>query len=139
MNFYMYENPSDFIRQGKIGIPSWSKALVIHDPYKYAIFDARVSASLNSLQIINCSKDKILFPILSSRNNTISEETRNIRDISKSNNWRKLNDLEFYSFYLELLLEVSNKVNTSISTVEMLLFAKAENLVKQVTTLPNIC
>ncbi len=132
MKAYMFGSPSEYIKQGKVGIPSWSKALVIHNPNKYAIFDARVSTSLNCLQILFNAKSKILFPVLSSRNRIISDGGRKIKYISKHYDWKRLNDSEFYYLYLELLKNVARQVNTSISTVEMLLFAKAENIVSEV-------
>lgn len=50
----LYANSSSdcLIGLKKEGIASWSKALVIRNPEEYAIFDARVSISLNCLQII---------------------------------------------------------------------------------------
>ncbi|WP_431158827.1 hypothetical protein [Winogradskyella poriferorum] len=41
---------------GKRGIASWSKALVVKDSENYAIFDARVSISLNCVQILHKKK-----------------------------------------------------------------------------------
>lgn len=51
LEFYMTKAPEILIAQGKKGIASWSKALVLHNPEEYAIFDARVSASLKLLTI----------------------------------------------------------------------------------------
>jgi len=132
MKIYMYSSPGTLIEYEEKGIPSWSKALVIHDPHKYAIFDARVSISLNSLQIIYNIANKELFPILASRNKTITEGQKIIKKISKQNNWKKVDKTTFYLNYLTLLKKVARNRNTNLSTIEMLLFAKAESLVNKI-------
>lgn len=48
---YYNSKPVDLINLGLQGISSWSKAITVHDCNKYAIFDARVSASINGLQL----------------------------------------------------------------------------------------
>ena len=58
----IWNHYNELIKRGINGVSSWSKALVLHDCNKYAIFDARVSSSLNYLQVINNTKEKILFP-----------------------------------------------------------------------------
>jgi hypothetical protein len=125
-------NPEFFIELGKKGIASWSKALVIHDPNKYAIFDARVSISLNYLQLKYDTSNKVLFPILGSQNKKITESGNKIKQKAKEDNWEKVNNSTFYFEYLSLLDKVSQRRNTNISTIEMLLFAKSEFLVDDI-------
>jgi hypothetical protein len=132
MKKYMFSSPDSLIDFGKRGIASWSKALVIHNPDEYAIFDARVSISLNCLQIIYPVSNKILFPNLGSRNKTVVEGQKLIKNYSRTNQWEKTNKKTFYLEYLSLLREVSRNRNTNLSTVEMLLFAKAEELVNRI-------
>ncbi len=129
LNEYSILPAESLISKGKEGIASWSKAICIHNPNEYAIFDARVSVSLNSLQIIYDTEDKLVYPILTSQNKTITKCNKYIKDIAKSENWTKLNEDTFYKNYLTLLKEIASKTNTSIATIEMLLFAKAEELV----------
>jgi hypothetical protein len=130
MDFYMNSSSELLIDKGKNGIASWSKALVVHQPGEYAIFDARVSTSLNCIQYISNVEDKILYPILGSRNKTIIEGQKCIAQIAKKENWERVNTKTFYTNdYLKLLNQVTKKRNTNIATVEMLLFAKAEELV----------
>ena len=50
MEEYSKLSASQLIKNGKKGIASWSKAIVVHDPNEYAIFDARVAISLNCIQ-----------------------------------------------------------------------------------------
>lgn len=121
----------ELIEKGVKGIASWSKALVIQDYNKYAIFDARVSCSLNALQIIYNTKDKRLYPILASQNKRIIQANKKLKLISTEYNWIKPNEFTFYNEYLELLSSSANELNSNISTVEMLLFAKAEELIKK--------
>ncbi|MBP1638580.1 MAG: hypothetical protein H6Q17_163 [Bacteroidetes bacterium] len=121
---YMQSCPKCLINLGKKGVPSWSKALVIHNPQQYAIFDARVSLSLNCLQELYGIEDKTLYPILGSRNKRVQEGNKKISDIS--GNWEKPDDSKFYTKYLSMLVSVAEHNHTDISTVEMLLFAKVE-------------
>jgi hypothetical protein len=128
LDIYKKSLSQELIKRGVNGVSSWSKALVLHDCNKYAIFDSRVSCSLNYLQIIYNSKKKILFPILASQNKEITKANKNLKEISRD--WKKLGNNEFYHFYLELLSSTANELNTNISTIEMLLFAKATDLIK---------
>ncbi|MFY7740131.1 MAG: hypothetical protein ACOVQC_06410 [Flavobacterium sp.] len=130
LTFYKTKPAEELINLGVKGVSSWSKALVLHDSNKYAIFDSRVSCSLNYLQIINESNNKILFPILPSRNNKISSANKYLKQISK--NWVKLKNDKFYELYLSLLNETAKDLNTNISMIEMLLFAKATELIDKV-------
>lgn len=131
MDDYISREPDRLLSFGKNGIASWSKALTIHNPNKYAIFDARVSISLNYLQFRFNTKNKVLYPILSSQNKRINESGRLIKQIALLEGWGKVDSLTFYSDYLNLLKEVSEVNDTDISTIEMLLFAKAESLVDE--------
>jgi len=124
MNTYVQSCPKCLINIGKKGVASWSKALVIHNPQQYAIFDARVSLSLNCLQELYGIEDKTLYPILGSRNKRVKEGNKKISDIS--GNWEKPDDSKFYTKYLSMLVSVAEHNHTDISTVEMLLFAKVE-------------
>lgn len=128
---YTNSTAEQLIERGKEGIASWSKALVVRDSDNYAIFDARVSISLNCIQYFSEIENKTLFPILPTRNKTIAEGNKLIKDISKSEKWTKAKKTEFYNLYIDILKSVSKNTNTDISTIEMLLFAKAEELVKQ--------
>lgn len=129
LDVYKKSTSQELIKRGVNGVSSWSKALVLHDCNKYAIFDSRVSTSLNYLQVINNTKEKILFPILSSQNKEITIANKNLKQISRA--WEKLENNEFYDFYLELLSATANELNTNISIIEMLLFAKATDVIKK--------
>ena len=129
LHIYKTSSSQELINRGVNGVSSWSKALVIHDCNKYAIFDSRVSSSLNYLQVVNNTKEKILFPILPSQNKEITKANKKLKLISKD--WLKLNKNEFYNFYLELLYITAKELKTNISTIEMLLFAKATEIINK--------
>ena len=132
---YSTLSASELIKLGKKGIASWSKAIVVHDPEEYAIFDARVAISLNCIQKLYKLYDPTLFPILPSRNKKVALGNKLIRTIAKSESWAKAYDETFYKQYLNILRSVANDLDSDISTIEMLLFAKAEELVDK--TFPN--
>ena len=135
LNEYKTKTAEELIEKGIKGVASWSKALVLHDFTKYAIFDARVSSSLNALQVINDLDDNILFPILPSQNKRIIIANKNLNKTAKEREWKKASESSFYNDYLKLLSSVSTQLNTNISTVEMLLFAKAEVLIENASLL----
>jgi len=123
---YYNSNPKDLICLGHKGIASWSKALTVHDYNKYAIFDARVSAALNCIQINN--NEAFLFPILPSRNNKIKCFNNKIKYIAKERKWTVVPRNQFYRNYLRLLNNVSKKADVTIAHIEMCLFAFAEDI-----------
>ena len=107
----------------------------MHNPHKYAIFDARISASLNSLHIVYNTAGNKLFPVLTSRNNTIKKGNKLIKKTAKEVYWKTAQKCSFYQEYLSLLENIisilDSKLDVSIYTIEMLLFAKAEKLVEK--------
>ncbi len=135
MQAYMTALPATLIQRGQNGVASWSKALVVHDPEQYAIFDARVSVGINSLQIINNVEQKFLYPILASRNNRIKAANHHIKARANMESWGNISENTFYKDYLNLLTHAANAKNTNISTVEMLLFSKAEILATEMINL----
>jgi hypothetical protein len=109
-------------------VATWSKILVIRDPNQYAIFDARVAASLNALQLIAGVDRPILFPNLLSRNNSIKafQGWLKKQDLQRA---RKLPRSEVYPAYLDLLWEVAREAGlSSLDQIEMILFADAVTL-----------
>lgn len=124
---YYFLKPENLISFGLKGISSWSKAITVHDYTKYAIFDARVSASLNGLQLsIN---NAYFFPNIASRNNVIKQFNTKIKHYAKRNSWVIMPNYTFYNEYLELLYNVSKNAGVSIAHIEMCLFAYAEKIV----------
>lgn len=132
MNEYTTMPANELIKKGKKGIASWSKALVVHNPNKYTIFDARVAISLNCIQELYEINEKILFPVLSSRNKIVATGNKLIKKIAKIEGWKIAYEENFYTQYLRIIKTVAEQLGTDISTIEMLLFAKAEELVAKV-------
>lgn len=113
----------DFRNTG--GIASWSKALCIRDPKTYAIFDARVSATLNLLLLRSTDETgNLFFPRLPSRNRTIREINQLIQD----SNVTFIRRNAVYREYLSMIHHAANHVGTDIQTIEMILFSHPENL-----------
>ncbi len=135
MDEYTRSTDSEIIALGSNGIASWSKALCIRNPNNFAIFDARVSASLNALQIINNTKTPTLYPILTSRNKVVKAGINLFKKEAKIQKWQPADALTFYSNYLTLLENVAatidKELHASKTTIEMLLFAKSEELIKK--------
>ena len=130
MEEYSKLSASQLIKNGKKGIASWSKAIVVHDPNEFAIFDARVAISLNCIQKLYGLNDAVLFPVLPSRNKIVALGNKLIKATAKSESWEKAYEENFYTQYLKILNSVAKELNSDISTIEMLLFAKAEELVQ---------
>ena len=72
--------------------------------------------------------DAVLFPVLPSRNKIVALGNKLIKATAKSESWEKAYEENFYTQYLKILNYVAKELNSDISTIEMLLFAKAEEL-----------
>jgi hypothetical protein len=131
LDTYVRSSPDVIISRGSQGIASWSKALCVKNPNKYAIFDARVSASLNSLQLVNKVNDVVLFPVLTSRNKTIEKGNKLLKETGENLKWRNVSKNSFYREYLGQITKIAEERGIFIFTIEMLLFAKAEELIRQ--------
>jgi hypothetical protein len=126
------------------GVPSYSKLFAMFYPDEFAIYDARVAVSLNILQLISEEKHNVFFPYLGGRNKTTgNRETgsgfSNLDDFKKkrieqtsNKNWDFLKRKDVYKSFNAILLEVCKEKNWKLWDVEMLLFSKAEDLVKAI-------
>ena len=119
--------PAALISRGVKGIASWSKALSVVAPDSYAIFDARVSSSLNSIQILYKVSDPRYFPDIPSRNNTIKAAQSSAKKMYKKN-WEQARNETLYSqcnaLFQRIAVQIGNGV--TLQMVEMVLFARAE-------------
>lgn len=123
--------------RGEKGIASWSKALCVRDPHEFAIFDARVSASLNALQIIHRARiaAPLRFPLLSSRNREVAAGAALLRGHFLQHAWPGV-DRNFYDMYLRLCKAVGERIGSRdapmpVYAVEMALFAHTEELLRE--------
>ena len=128
LNYYVSLSAADFGRLGSNRVASWSKVACLHDVNTYAIFDARVAASLFSLNKKFGLSGRVPFPVLPSRNRTISEAGAPMR----KNALRRGGVEGFYENYLQILQNVASRFGVKIYVLEMLLFSKAEALVREV-------
>ena len=87
INRYADQTPGQLIALGKKGIASWSKALCIRDPNRFAIYDARVAVALNALQVIDKIFEPQLFPLLQGRNTEIKSAPAQLRRYAGRHQW----------------------------------------------------
>jgi hypothetical protein len=128
---YLESTSEDLIKRGDKGIASWSKMLSVRDPSIFAIYDARVAISLNTISLLNSSESNLFFPQLSSRNKKIVAAQAVVKKVASS---KMLNvDKEFYRNYLSFLRQAVSECGNKfdIQTAEMVLFANAEDLSMQ--------
>lgn len=114
------------------GIASWSKVAAFSDPSKHAIFDARVSFSLNAIQLLSGGGQCWWFPHLAGRNKLLVETWPVLKTHAAVQKWTLIDSTQVYSTYIALLTSVSLSLHKDIDDVEMLLFAKAEELARAV-------
>jgi len=121
----------ELLSRGMSGIATWSKVLVVKDPDRYAIFDARVATSINALQLIGRHERPILFPSLPSQNRTITQFQKWLRERGFERS-RYVAKAEVYPAYLEILGDVAKGLGlASLDEIEMALFANAETLSRE--------
>lgn len=114
------------------GIASWSKVAAFSDPFEHAIFDARVSFSLNAIQMLSGSGPSWWFPQLAGQNKLLNETWPILKSRAKGQAWEDLKSTQVYPSYILLMKNASRMLHKDIDDVEMLLFAKAEELAKAV-------
>ena len=112
------------------GVASYSKILAFMQPTEFAILDARVSAALNCIQLLDATKDPIFFLHLSTKNTKV----RLFQETSKFEGWRSTSSTTIYREYNDLLTAVcSQHKNVPRYKIEMALFADAIKLIQKAT------
>jgi hypothetical protein len=111
------------------GIASYSKILAVWDPTRFAIFDARVAAALNAVQMIADQTLNIRFPIPPGQSAAIKRFAKYVNGRGARYEVPKK---EVYSTYLQIIGVVAKTLNcTELYRIEMLLFALAPRLARQ--------
>ena len=129
LEFYIESPEEELFSLGARGVASWSKILSVRNPSRYAIFDARVSIALNSLQYKFEVEDPVLFPQLPSQNKSFVAGAQ--AAIKKSKFFSLDAGNSFYQHYLEILKEcVRCDKSMDIQDAEMVLFSNAPDLSK---------
>jgi flagellar biosynthesis/type III secretory pathway chaperone len=83
------------------------------------------------LQLLYKVKDIKLYPLLSSRNKKVVDAIERLKKESISNGWEIASPDCFYQEYLEILKATAEETNSNVATIEMLLFATTEDLIRQ--------
>lgn len=120
--------PCELISNGYDGVATWSKILCIQDPNRYAIFDARVSVALNALQARFEVRAPRLFQPLASQNRAIASANARLASRAVKEGWRPAKSETYYAEYLAILQSAGAATRAELHTIEMLLFAHAEEL-----------
>jgi hypothetical protein len=119
------------------GVSSYSKVLSMRDPGKFAIYDSRVAASLNAIQLVQfvqgASAGFLAFPCPPSRNGEVKQfrgmYTRNI--LADSFGFQLLKEDNAYNLFLLLLAELEKQMGKTILEIEMELFGRSEGFCRQ--------
>jgi hypothetical protein len=116
------------------GVSSYSKVLSMRDPDKFAIYDARVAASLNAIQLILhlqgvSSVNFLAFPTPSSRNKEVIRFCKMFpsKILTETYGFQRVPDDDAFSVFLKILGELQKQMNRRILQIEMELFARCED------------
>ena len=129
LEYYAIANPTLLLSLKEKGIASWSKSISVVEPDRYAIFDARVSSAINSLQIIYEVDNPKMFPILPSRNGVIKIANERLKKL----HWQKQDKKIFYQSNNNMLIDIVANLGgkVTLQMAEMVLFSRAEILANQ--------
>jgi hypothetical protein len=127
---YALDDPGSLTANGCKGVASWSKALCIRDPLRFAIYDARVAVALNSLQALREVSDPRAFPLLVGQNRAINAGSQRLAFHAHEADWPELPEDAFYAAYNDLLSRVASALDIRHYAIEMALFAKAPALLR---------
>ena len=131
IRIYALDTPASLIARGSRGIASWSKALCIRCPNEYAIYDARVALSINCIQIRGLVNAPMKFPLLSGQNKLINQGGRLVNRYAHIHGWAVAQENDFYRQYISVLSSAAQILAVNLYTLEMLLFAKAPELLQE--------
>lgn len=122
------------------GVASYSKILSFIEPDNFAIYDARVAASLNGIQLLSKSKKSVLWNNLDGRNKKIELFKKTLASDSRleSLGWTKIRNDECYKHYNYILKNILEKFpDFRLFHLEMSLFANAEEIADLCLSLNN--
>lgn len=118
------------------GVASYSKIFAIAEPSRFAIYDARVAACLNAVQVNAGVADGLAFNYVAGRNNVVGNRKKKIGFTQQqqfavaslcARGWQRIPRAETYATYLALLRRLAAELEgSSILELEMALFASAE-------------
>jgi hypothetical protein len=118
------------------GVASYSKIYAIVHPARYAIYDSRVAACLNAIQVNERVVEGVAFNYVSGRNNVIGNAAKKIGFTQRSEfsvrslvaaGWTRIPRDGTYEAYLQLLSDCRRHFpGYEVRDLEMALFACAE-------------
>ena len=117
------------------GVASWSKVLAMRNPVKFVIFDARVSAALNAIQVLSRGAVTIYFPFLPTQNGRL-KKARPWFEKNMKTNARHPNEGAVYSTFIDVLNAAIPEhwkldppfPGSAIEVAEMILFSDGPEL-----------
>jgi hypothetical protein len=134
---YIAQSEDELASRGAGDVATWSKILVLRNPDRYAIFDARVAMALNALQILQDHEQPIFFPNLPSKNKTAKAFHDYMKDRDNGDAHQAFPS-RVYSIYLQVLREVARRAGVeTLDEIEMTLFAQAEILAHRAMSHPS--
>lgn len=86
LRLYGTGSEENILARGVRGMASWSKALTIRNPNRFAIADARTCISLNAIQLLAGASAIRIFPSLPSRNSRVPRAQRIVRRLRAEQN-----------------------------------------------------
>ena len=119
------------------GVASYSKILAFMQPTEFAILDARVSAALNCIQLLDATKEPIFFLHLSGRNKDVVSfrgDPKFEEQTLLQQGWQSTSPATIYREYNDLLTSVCRQhKDIPRYKIEMALFADAIKLIQKAT------
>ncbi|MBD2757178.1 hypothetical protein [Spirosoma validum] len=110
------------------GLASYSKILTAVSCTQYAIYDARVAACLNAVQLIADTQKPVYFPYVPSRNKLIQAFTNQYprKKLVGDHGWTEIEKDNTYRLYLEVLHHLKRHfADSEVYHFEMTLFSLA--------------
>lgn len=127
------------IVESTAGISSYSKVLSAKNRFKYQIYDTRVAAALNVLQLSYFGGRKFFFNVDGARNNSVVEfyelfPKKSFVAIGYKDIKRELG-ISDYKYYTLLVDKISYYARREAIEIEMMLFDYCLNLVSDLSTI----
>lgn len=115
-------------------IASWSKALAMMDPRRFAIYDARVAFALNAVQAVKLGWIPTWFRIPTTQKGTVKDTHIDLERYA-SPSTVVLGDVDVYRAYIYTL---QKSATSTMEQSEMILFALTDNLAARIGQMPTI-
>ena len=119
------------------GVASYSKILAFMQPTEFAILDARVSAALNCIQLLDATKEPIFFLHLPTKSTKVGPFQKKLEFEEQTllqQGWQSTSPASIYREYNDMLTAVCRQhKDMPRYKIEMALFADAIKLIQKAT------